>query len=188
MENFHFQIFVTLANLKNKKMKRILLFNTLLFCCLLVSSQDLNKVVFDDAANQDILYGKCTPDAFRVSPFDEWYAPEYDSYSPNKEVVGELATLIDGIQIKIVLGTWCSDSQREVPRFIKLMEATNISVDNIEIICVNRGKTAIESGVDKGYIDFVPTFIVTRNGQEIGRIVEEPIETLELDLLSFLKK
>jgi len=59
--------------------------------------------------------------------------------------------------------------------------------NNLDLICVNRSKTAEEVGVEKGYVDFVPTFIISKEGKEIGRIVEEPTESLEKDLLAILK-
>jgi len=40
---------------------------------LMVKSQELNRVIFDEAANQDILYGRCNTDAFLLAPFDEWF-------------------------------------------------------------------------------------------------------------------
>ena len=55
------------------------------------------------------------------------------------------------------------------------------------MICVGRDKKAEGTEVDLLDIKYVPTFIVYRNGKEIGRIVESPQTTLEGDLKNILK-
>ena len=42
----------------------------------------------------------------------------------------------------------------------------------------------LEEGMD---IQYVPTIILFKNGEELGRIVESPVETLEKDLLKIAK-
>lgn len=155
---------------------------------LKTGAQEVNKIIFDEKAEQDILYGRCTQAAFSDPMFDSWYSFEYSGYTPKSETLSQLNTLINGVAIKVVLGTWCSDSQREVPRFLKILSLleTNERM-TLELICVNRSKTAIDAGVPEGYIEFVPTFIVSRNNIELGRIVEAPTASLEEDLLNLLK-
>ena len=155
---------------------------------ILGEAQEVNKVIFDENASAEILYGSCTVDGFLTSPFNEWYLPEHSAYSPEIAVLEEAKNYMDSVKIRMILGTWCSDSQREVPRFIKMFESADFLLSTIEIICVNRGKTAIEAGVEEGYVEFVPTFIFFRGEAEIGRIVETPSESLEKDMLTILKK
>lgn len=151
------------------------------------NSQEVNKIIFDERANQEILYGFCTPDAFKDPLFEGWFNYEFDGYTPNSEIVRKLNPLVDGVKIRIVLGTWCSDSQREFPRFMKILSQLETNKRFVlEIICVNRLKTAEEAGVNSGYVNFVPTFIIFSNGSEKGRIVETPSQTLEDDLLNIL--
>lgn len=162
----------------------------LLFMCswVFANAQVVNKIVFDEIAQENILYGQCTQAAFTDPMFDSWYSPEYNNYKPISKIISKLNPLISGITIKVVLGTWCSDSQREVPRFLKIMSLLEINERMaIELICVNRSKTAVEVGVTEGYVEFVPTFIVSRNNVELGRIIETPTKTLEEDLYNLLK-
>jgi hypothetical protein len=155
---------------------------------LKAGSQEVNKIIFDEKAEQDILYGRCTQAAFTDPMFDSWYSFEYNGYAPKSAVISQLNTLINGVAIKVILGTWRGDSHREVPRFLKIISLLETNERMIiELICVNRSKTAVEAGVPEGYVEFVPTFIVSRNNVELGRIVETPIATLEEDLLNLLK-
>jgi uncharacterized protein (DUF1015 family) len=49
---------------------------------------------------------------------------------------------------------------------------------------VDRTKTVEKMELE---IEKVPTFIVYRNGEEIGRIIETPIKSMEEDLYEILK-
>ena len=84
------------------------------------------------------------------------------------------------------MGTWCGDSQREVPRFVKILEQTSFDMKKLKIICLNTGfqnyKQAPEREERGANIHRVPTFILhDSETNEIGRIVEEPIVSLEQD-------
>ena len=84
------------------------------------------------------------------------------------------------------MGTWCSDSQREVPSFYKIMNAIGYQTNKIDLISVDREKSTpqeLEKGLD---INYVPTIIFYKYGEEINRIVEAPIESLEKDILTIL--
>ena len=155
-------------------MKRLL---PLLFLCisaLNLSAQQTNKIIFDQMANQNILYGYGTVDVFQNEQFSQWYSSEYEQYNVNTEVLASAKPELKSITIKVVLATWCKDSKREVPRFIKILNALNFPLEKLEIIGVDRKKVCPEAGVEAGFVDFVPTFFFYRNGIEIGRIVEHP--------------
>lgn len=153
-----------------------------------VLAQHTNKIIFDEMVNQNILYGKVIPEDFQTEPFHAWFSMNYDSYQPDAAVLNDLKPLLKGVTFELVVSTWCPDSKRETPRFLKLLNQLNVPSDRINIIAVNRRKVCPEAGVDEGYIDFVPTFIIRSNEVEIGRIIERPTKTLEEDVLSILKK
>lgn len=146
-----------------------------------------NQIVFDKAANQDILYGDVTVDAFNNYRFNDWYLNEYNSYISQGNIIDSISPLLDNVSIKIVMGTWCGDSKREVPRFINLLDNLSFNKSNLIIIGVNRSKVCPECGIDEGYVDFVPTFIFFRDNVEIGRIIESPTKSLEEDLYLIVK-
>jgi hypothetical protein len=56
----------------------------------------------------------------------------------------------------------------------------------VTLINVNRDKQGLENEVAGLDINFVPTFIFYKAGEEIGRIIEMPYETLEKDMLEFV--
>jgi thiol-disulfide isomerase/thioredoxin len=93
---------------------------------------------------------------------------------------------IDDLTITIVLGTWCSDSRREVPRFMKIIDLWGFPREKIRFIGVDINKIApLEeySGLD---IERVPTFIFFEKKIEKGRIIEVPVTSLEQDTENIL--
>jgi len=86
------------------------------------------------------------------------------------------------------MGTWCSDSRREVPRFYKILDSLNFPSAKVKLIMVDRKKEAAEVNIASLNIELVPTMIIYNDGLEIGRIVETPKETLEKDLAAILTK
>ena len=91
------------------------------------------------------------------------------------------------ITMTIVMGTWCSDSRREVPRFYKILDLIEFPSNSIDLISVNREKTVPDGDISELEILFVPTFIFYREETEIGRIIEIPEKTLEKDFLGIIE-
>ncbi|MEZ5000795.1 MAG: thioredoxin family protein [Bacteroidales bacterium] len=117
----------------------------------------------------------------------QWYISEHDSYSADEEALsGLLAIPADDISITIVIGTWCPDSRRELPRFMKLMEFWDFPIERITFIGVDSYKVAPVGDYEELGIERVPTFIIYRNKVEAGRIIEYPTASLERDMVNIL--
>ena len=164
--------------------------NKIIFVLLLmqtiVVAQDLNKMVIEEPSGKPLVIGLCDRTVFADTNFSWWYNPEYNNYKINSTPLDSIKDKLDDVKIKIVFGTWCSDSRREVPRFLKILDSLNFNSVNIKMICVDRDKNAEGTEVKDLDIKYVPTFIIYKDDEEIGRIIEEPKVTLEEDLLSFL--
>lgn len=150
-------------------------------------SQKVNKVEYSERVGSMILIGECNRDAFTMEPFQEWYYFEYEEYTSEQSVIEKLKKYInEGLRIKIVLGSWCSDSQREVPRFYRIMDEAGIPDEKVELLCVNRDKVVPGMDISALIIERVPTFIFYDGIKELGRIIETPAETLEKDFLRII--
>ena len=133
-----------------------------------------------------MLLGLANKDGFTMQPFNTWFNSGYDAYTPDEAIVKELSSKKKGITIKAFMGTWCGDSKRETPRFYKILDAINFDQNKLTFYTVDRTKTTPE-GFEKDLNIFrVPTFIFYKDGKEINRIVEFPVETLEKDMLTIL--
>ncbi|MCX7863247.1 MAG: thioredoxin family protein [Bacteroidales bacterium] len=154
-----------------------------------VIAQDINVRKFDEKSNQDILIGKCTKQVFMQQPFQSWFKTAYEQYSPDNSVLEQAQKIIsDKIKIIVIFGSWCSDTQEQLPRFFKVMDFVGYTPDMIELIAVDRNKQAESFDLGKYGIERIPTFIFYKNGKEKGRIVETPTISMEKDILEILKK
>ncbi len=152
-----------------------------LFLPALIFAQSF-RLTKDPKSGKAMLIGVCTREAFNDTNFAYWFKGNYDFYSPDTVTLKKIANKIKDYKIKIVMGTWCSDSRREVPRFYKILDYLKFPEKNVELITVNRKKKGLNNETDGLNIERVPTFIFYRNGKEVGRIIEAPIETLEFDI------
>ena len=69
-------------------------------------------------------------------------------------------------------GTWCEDTQNLLPVFYRLADKSGLANDKITLIGVDRAKTALNDFHKAFNVTKVPTFIVMKDGKEIGRVVE----------------
>ncbi len=117
-----------------------------------------------------------------------WFEQHYAEYRIDSTLTEEIGRMQKNISYIIVAGTWCGDSKRQIPRLFKIFDTAEISENQVRMFGVDRTKKSDNPELEKYMVQFVPTIIVLRNEQEIGRIVESPTETLEDDLVSFLRR
>ena len=116
----------------------------------------------------------------------EWVQAEVEAH-PDAETAKALAAVAPGAEVTIFLGTWCSDSRREVPRFWHCLDETGGAVPfKVTYVTVDRQKKEPAGPVTENGVRFLPTFIVRRDGREVGRIVETAPNGIEHDLLALL--
>lgn len=87
-------------------------------------------------------------------------------------------------KVLIVFGLWCHDSQREVPRLLKLLSEANNPNIEVEMISVGYDKKIPESANQYGVsIKYTPTVILfDQQGKELKRFVERPNTLWATDL------
>jgi thiol-disulfide isomerase/thioredoxin len=143
-----------------------------------------------NSAGQDtMLIGYFIPDRLISEPYSAWYIKGYDDYQFNTEAINKLFDIQkEGITIKIVMGTWCPDSRREVPHFMKVLDTWQFPAGGVIFIGVDRAKHSPAGEVTKLDIRQVPTFIIYKNNIEAGRIIETPTTSLEQDMVNILNR
>jgi thiol-disulfide isomerase/thioredoxin len=122
-------------------------------------------------------------------PHSGWFTKGYDDYQFSSEVINKLQDISkDNLTIKIVMGTWCPDSRREVPRFMRILDIWRFPVSMVTFIGVDNAKLSTVVEYDKLGIQRVPTFIIYKNNIEAGRIIEKPSTSLEQDMVNILTR
>lgn len=130
----------------------------------------------------DVLVGNIEKGDLQQAPHAAWFDPMYQSYQPEKEALKTIQENINDYEIKMFMGTWCGDSQRDVPKFYKLLDLTNFDRENLDVRAVREDKTLPNDGQKEYDVKYVPTIIFFKNGQEVGRFVEYPQEEFEDDI------
>lgn len=158
--------------------------------CHPIFAQLNQEVTTDDG--KTFLLGKVTIDRLQSKPYEHWFNSGYENYSVDETLVNFFQETLSGYHVKVFLGTWCGDSKREVPRFYKILKAAQYPMKNLQLIALDRRKETYKTspaGEDWGLnIVKVPTFIFLKNGREVNRIIESPLESLEEDMVSILSE
>ncbi len=122
-----------------------------------------------------------------LQSFPDWQE-EVASYFPKAEAVDRLRTLDYEINIEIVLGTWCQDSKQHVSAYFKIMEMVDNPLLVSSYLGIPKEKEDRQPYIQGKNIVKVPTFIVSINAEEKGRIIEHPTELLEEDLINIIER
>ena len=150
-----------------------------------LNSSDIPEGMFEDPkTGKPMLLGKITIEELQQEPFNEWYQMEFDGYEVDTELTNAISDP-GQYTYEVFLGTWCGDSRRELPRMEKIFSEMGIDMSNVLIVTLDRDKISPNGEQEGKDIRYVPTLIVSKDNQEIGRIVESPSSetaTLESDL------
>jgi tetratricopeptide (TPR) repeat protein len=111
-------------------------------------------------------------------------------YEPDTTVLNKIKEHKD-FKVIIYGATWCGDTRAELPKFSKILNQIKLKDNRYEMYMVDNAGKNYEQSPDKtpytSSIFCVPTFIIEKDGKEIERIIEEPTESLEKDLLQILE-
>ncbi|HVE61307.1 MAG TPA: thioredoxin family protein [Chitinophagaceae bacterium] len=125
-----------------------------------------------DASGNKIIKGFMTKNDIAGDSAFAWYAQNQKGYEPDPGALQAFKSAKDSIHILAFAGTWCSDTKTLLPKFFALTDAAGFSQDRITLLGVDRNKKTIHHLAEAFKIINVPTFIVLKNGEEIGRVVE----------------
>jgi thiol-disulfide isomerase/thioredoxin len=135
------------------------------------------------------ILGYFKADRFYQPPHNTWFIKGFDEYQYNQDVIKKLlASDKSNITIKIVMGTWCPDSRREVPRFMRILTEIKFPAEKVQFIGVDNVKVSPIENYASLNIQRVPTFIFFKNNIEAGRIIENPVTSLEQDMDNILNR
>ena len=139
------------------------------------------------SSGEMIPLGKINKANLQTSNHTPWFNQDYKSISIDPQWIENLKPYLRGLRIKVFMGTWCEDSQREIPHFFKLLQALEFDQKHVEMYAMSEEKTTPEN-YEKGWdIYNVPTIIFLKNGNEINRFVEFPVDSLESDITKIIK-
>jgi len=169
----------------------------LLFCAchskITAHSARYNEApAFTDKSGMPMLLGIHTKEDLQQPPYQEWFNKNYSDYTVDAAAAGQLKSLLENKHFEIFMGTWCGDSKREVPRMLKLLEYAGVKSSQIKMIMVDNHDSSYKQSPaheeKNKNIHRVPDLLVYDGENEINRIIESPVVSLEKDLLSIAGK
>ncbi|GLX82495.1 thioredoxin family protein [Thalassotalea eurytherma] len=90
------------------------------------------------------------------------------------------------VRVEVYFGMWCHDSEREVPRLIKVLD--NQPDVKLSLFALDIKKQDPEGIAKAKGVKYTPTIIVYMDNQEVGRIIERPDVSLTEDIQQMLAK
>lgn len=175
--------------MKNKIIALLTITTIMTFSCK--ENKSTEKVVEVEEVEEieedaPILLGIQQRETLESEPYNKWFMQSYKDHTLDQESLAQIKEGLQEVTITLFMGTWCEDSQREVPAFFKILDEVDYDSDAVKLITVSEEKTTPEE-LEKGKdITNVPTFIFIKDGKELGRIVEYPLESLEKDMVKIL--
>ena len=161
----------------------IILFFTIIFLNCETKGENENINIKISSKGEKMVVGKISYK--KLVDFSKKWENSDQTYL-NLKNDSKLRSLFLNIKIKIFMGTWCEDSIREIPYLFNILNSINYNIESVEIICVDENKNTPE-GYEKDFeIIKVPTIIFLKKNEEINRIVEFPVETLQKDIIKIL--
>ncbi|MFY0594086.1 thioredoxin family protein [Roseivirga sp.] len=134
-----------------------------------------------------ILNGPITKEGLQKMPYKVWFTTNYKTYLVDTNTLKNIKRRkLKDLKILAFMGTWCHDSNREIPRLIRVCEELGIA-DQLELYALDVNKKS-QAGREEGYnVKKTPTIIFMIDGKEVARILEEPDASFEQDLEKILK-
>jgi len=98
----------------------------------------------------------------------------YLNYSPNMSLVKQSQSFLSDVLITVFLGTWCHDSQREVPALLKILDTAAFNPENIRIVALSLDKNTPSKIEGPSNISRTPTFVFYRAGRKLSATLNRP--------------
>lgn len=119
-----------------------------------------------------------------------WKSYSADDYIPLDNLLDRFSELANSKDVSFLLfsASWCPDSKSEMPKIYKLFKSAGIPFEKIQLFGLDLKKEEPSGIAQDHQIERVPTLLVLKDLEEIGRVVEFPSKTWEEDLLMILEK
>lgn len=129
------------------------------------------------------LLGEQTAAALRRH--DPGYARRATAYQPVPSAMAHLASVTSPVRLRVYFGSWCPICAQSVPRLLKVLDGLQKAPYTVELYGLPREKSA-DPEPARMNLQGLPTAIVYRHGQEVGRITGGQWRQPELALQAIL--
>ncbi|HVU56133.1 MAG TPA: thioredoxin family protein [Puia sp.] len=168
-------------------MKHILLIAIIIGLGILTRAESEYTVTSDGA--HKILKGLISRDMLEKDAAFSWFHQNHSAYTPDAAVTALVRSKTAQVRFLVFTATWNEDAQYILPRFYSLMDAAYVQPEQITLVGVDREKKTLHHLTETMHITSIPTFIVLKNGKEIGRVEpKDKYSAWEKDLTTVLQE
>jgi thiol-disulfide isomerase/thioredoxin len=125
-----------------------------------------------DHKGRKVLRGLITRSDIENDTAFSWFKKNYNLGKPDESAVNAFKKHTNDFHVLVFAGTWCPDTQNLLPQFYRLTDAAGYPDSSITVIGVDNEKTTLDNLHTTFHLVNVPTFIIMKDGKEVGRVVE----------------
>jgi thioredoxin 1 len=115
------------------------------------------------------------------------FSENFEAFTITDQEQEIIAQWPETLNVEIYFGTWCHDSEREVPKILKLLKVNEQITSTL--IALDFKKEDPQGLAKTNKIKYTPTIIIYRDSskkEELGRIIERPSKSLVEDINQLL--
>ncbi|HSP11317.1 MAG TPA: thioredoxin family protein [Salegentibacter sp.] len=148
--------------------------------------EEIQEEPYDD--QETYLVGEFERKELEQRPYSYWFNSGYKHFKPLEEPMKRIDENISDYEIVLFMGTWCADSQLEVPKLYKILDQAGYDSSKLTSFALNLDKET-PNQIEKEYnVNLVPTIIFYKDGVEVNRFVEFAMETFEEDIADIVSE
>lgn len=151
-------------------MKHIFLVALIIGLGILTRAQSELEVSTD--GTEKILKGLINRDMLEKDTAFKWFTENKAAYKPAAEDVALLKARRQDLEFLVFGGTWNEETKYILPRFYSLVDAAAVSREQVTLVGVDRYNRTVKNLSQDLRVNKIPTIIILKKGQELGRVTE----------------
>ena len=116
------------------------------------------------------------------------YRRNRNGYQPDPTMISEIRKIDPSLDLECFFGSWDSHSENIVPQLLRILHATRLSDVSLTLFGVDRNYKDKGGFAERRQVQGVPAIIIFSTNRELGRIVGQSSESLELSFLRIIQK
>ncbi len=116
------------------------------------------------------------------------YSRRAAAYQPDAAAVSALRAVGEPIEIIAFFGTWCQTCKQSLPALLSTLDRANNPNFHLHLVGTDENMSEPADWIMEWALDYTPTYIVLQGDTELGRIEEEPLVSMEADLLEIIER
>ncbi len=166
--------------------KTVFLLAGLVLLAFTTYAQQASKIETDSAGNKNLV-GKLDMQQLVNDSSFTWFYSGINKYQPDSEWVHYIKYYRDSFRVIVFAGTWDRNSRQLLPSFYRTMINAGYPLNKIMLYGVDHDLHTLNGEAKQYNIKKLPTIIVLYQNEELGRIEEVPVQSIEANLVAILQ-